>query len=87
MELEWRYFVIKLSDAAKYLTPHQIIMMREMCEQIDELRKADGKSSMHGVFVEHDWPEYESTWQSIEERMNEVHNAISEPTAAPELRR
>jgi hypothetical protein len=79
MERERRYFVIKLTDAAKYLTPSQIIGLREMGEQIDELRAADWKPPMHGVFVEHDWPEYEPTWQAIEARMDAVPNACGEP--------
>lgn len=77
MERERRYFVIKLTDAAKYLTPSQIIGLREMGEQIDEFRAADGKPPMYGVFVEHDWPEYEPTWQAIEKRMDAVPNRDS----------
>lgn len=72
MERERRYFVIKLTDAAKYLTPTQIIQLREMGEQISELRAADGKPPMCGVFVEHDWPEYEPAWRAIEKRMSIV---------------
>ena len=74
MEREKRYFVIKLTDAAKYLTPTQICRLREMGEQITELRSADGKPPMHGVFVEHDWPEYEPTWAAIGQRMDSAPN-------------
>ncbi|WP_018079362.1 hypothetical protein [Thiobacillus denitrificans] len=75
MKRENRYFVIKLTDAAKYLTQTQISGLQEMGEQVNEFRAADGKPPMHGVFVEHDWPEYEPTWQAIEQRMDAAPNS------------
>ena len=44
MERERRYFVIKLTDAAKYLTPSQIIGLREMDEptHVVQSRKRTG---------------------------------------------
>jgi hypothetical protein len=74
MQREKRYLVIKLSDAAKYLTPIQIKSLREVGEQIDYLRALEGKPPMQCVVVEHDWPEYEPTWKAIEQRVDAVPN-------------
>jgi hypothetical protein len=62
---EDRYFVFKRSDV-----PEDAIATLETLRQIaDHLREIKGKAPLECVVIESDWPEYESVWQMIEDRV------------------
>jgi hypothetical protein len=56
---EWRFIVAKV----KHLTPEQ-------CQQIVDLIGAFDHPPMECVVVESDWPNYEDTWEAIEQVSN-----------------
>ena len=72
---ENRYLVLKRKDIEKYLTNEakeeleNIVMAIAIGKSPDIDTGADAEVKC--VVVEHDWPEYESTWQAIEKRMSE----------------
>ena len=67
---EQRYIVIKVKDldAAK-LSPREKTDLYDILFKINIARKVSGKDPLNCVVVESDWPEYENTWKSIEERV------------------
>ena len=67
---EQRYIVIKVKDldAAK-LSPREKTDLYDILFKINLARKVSGKDPLNCVVVESDWPEYEKTWESIEERV------------------
>ena len=69
MELENRYHVIKVSDADKYLSAAEYCTLSMLLEKVSEARKADDKPELNGIFIEHDWPEYHETRQSLIDRI------------------
>lgn len=78
MERENRYLVIKRSDldgALRALLPSVKDVLSSLCDMVDHVRKARGKSPLVCVVVEHDWPEYEHTWEAIEGRIDGEHPA------------
>ena len=75
---EERYMVIKLSKLSN--EEGETGMTRK--EQIYRLAHF-GKALVECVVVESDWPEYESTWRAIEERVTGA--AMAQPSPAPEL--
>ena len=66
---EQRYFVVKVKDAKEYLDAHQLEKLAEIADTISEGREKDGIPAVESVVVESDWPEYESTWRAIEDRV------------------
>lgn len=66
---EHRYYVVKVSDARKYLTDLEQGILALLLGKTTSGRLQDGKDPLICVVVEHDWPEYEPTWQAIEERV------------------
>ena len=66
---EQRYFVVKVKDAKEYLDAHQLEKLAEIADTISEGREKDGIPAVECVVVESDWPEYESTWRAIEDRV------------------
>ena len=66
---EQRYLVIKLSDMHGVLSNTDLWHLEKMCKKVNDYRAERGKSWLHCVVVEHDWPEYEPTWRAIEKRM------------------
>ena len=71
-EREYRYLVIKVKDARKYLDAEDQHALEEIADRIERGRIADGKEALLCVVVEHDWPEYEPTWAAIEARTSNV---------------
>jgi len=68
-ERENRYLVIKTKDIEKYLSYKQKQELESILFQIRLHRAKDERSELKCVVVEADWPEYEPTWQAIEDRM------------------
>lgn len=75
MERENRYLVIKHKDAALYLTATERLILVAIAEKVDSHRINRGKPSLTCVVVESDWPEYEPTWQAIEQRVAKATEA------------
>ena len=65
---EDRYIVIKKSDL-KYLSLFELQTLTNIQDKIDRERIKQGKSPVNSVVVESDWPEYETVWGMIEERV------------------
>ena len=76
---EQRYFVVKVKDAKEYLDAHQLEKLAEIADTISEGREKDGIPAVESVVVESDWPEYESTWRAIEDRVTGAQPAPSVP--------
>ena len=76
---EQRYFVVKVKDAKEYLDAHQLEKLAEIADTISEGREKDGIPAVESVVVESDWPEYESTWRAIEDRVTGAQPAPSIP--------
>ena len=76
---EQRYFVVKVKDAKEYLDAHQLEKLAEIADTISEGREKDGIPAVECVVVESDWPEYESTWRAIEDRVTGAQPAPSIP--------
>lgn len=66
---EPRYVAIKITDAKSALTQAEITILNTITAKVEQWRHTHGKTSLQGVFVEHDWPEYDPTWAAIEKRM------------------
>ena len=69
MKRESRYLILKGADMDRCLTDEQKIQLSNICAAVDISRRGVGKQPLKAVVVEHDWPEYEPTWQAIEKRM------------------
>ena len=74
---EQRYFVVKVKDAKEYLDAHQLEKLAEIADTISEGREKDGIPAVECIVVESDWPEYESTWRAIEDRVTGAQPAPS----------
>ncbi len=70
MKRETRYVVLKLSDIEKYVSAEYKDRLTTICNSIIRGRDKDNKQELDCVVVEHDWPEYEPTWQAIEKRVD-----------------
>ena len=65
---ENRYVVLKATDLqAVGLTEVELDLLKAVCQKVDQYRRESGKPDMECVVVEKDWPEYEPTWQAIEQ--------------------
>ena len=65
---ERRYTVLKNADIGKYLDSADTSLLVSLCDKVTMGRLRDGKPPMQCVVVEHDWPEFEPTWNAITER-------------------
>lgn len=69
-EREQRYIVIKLSDLrASEISGDDLQALNRVCQSVANNREQTGKQPLRCVVVESDWPEYEPTWQAIEQRV------------------
>ncbi|TJY57191.1 hypothetical protein E4T66_17420 [Sinimarinibacterium sp. CAU 1509] len=66
---EHRYIVLKTSDVASALNSEQQRTLEHLCSLVEMKRRERGKDSAPALVVEHDWPEYEPTWQAIAARV------------------
>lgn len=67
MKREQRYLVFKLSDVHK-LGVADWNELVNISAKIDVIRTDRGKQPIECVVVESHWPEYEPTWQALENR-------------------
>lgn len=71
MERENRYLVFKVKEIGLYLTPEERGQLYELAAKVLEYRRdIAGKPLLKCVVVEDDWPEYETVWSLIEDRVN-----------------
>jgi hypothetical protein len=66
---ENRYHVIKSKDACAALNEDELAILSILDRKITKHRIGLGKTQLMAVVVEHDWPEYEPTWEAIEKRV------------------
>lgn len=64
---EWRYGVIKFSDAISALSELEREQLAILMEKVTEYRIVQGKEPLECAVVESDWPIYEDTWEAIEQ--------------------
>ncbi len=76
MKREERYLIFKYKDLDNYCDPTVIDILQLIADQITRMRKAANKQVLKAVVVEDDWPEYETVWKLIEERVNS-ENSLS----------
>lgn len=75
MEREERYYVIKKSDLeaalkVKRITQTDVEDLKELLARLNTQRFVSNKEMLKCVVVESDWPEYETVWQMIEDRVD-----------------
>ena len=88
MKREHRYMVFKLTDMEASLTRQEINLLERLAEKVRDYRTHAGKQPLECVVVESDWPEYEPTWQAIENRMDGTESQEQvEPTLNEALAR
>ena len=66
---EFRYFVAKHSDIKKHLTQAEQQVLNTLLNKAERGRIHDKKPMLRCVVIESDWPEYESVWNMIEQRV------------------
>lgn len=69
-----RYIVVKVAHAKEALTEAEQDTLLRLSLKCMRWRRVEGKAPLKCVVVEHDWPEYEPTWQAIEARVNASDN-------------
>jgi len=62
--------IFKMASDVNSLTGEQKQNLSEIVGAIDLIRMARDKDSLECVVVEHDWPEYEPTWEAIAKRVD-----------------
>lgn len=70
---EDRYLVFKRADMAQGLTDVDRDTILAIAKKLSNWRALKGKEKLACVVVESDWPEYEPTWNAIEERVKNVN--------------
>ena len=71
---ENRYIVLKRTDVNQ-LSEQDRTALGDLLKKVNDIRVDRGKpisndNDLEYVVVERDWPEYEPTWQMIEDRVN-----------------
>lgn len=67
---EHRYATLKLADVKKYLTRDQQEQLEDLSNAIADGRKVDGKQQVEGIYIERDWPEYQSASAALYNRIS-----------------
>lgn len=73
---ENRYLVVKREDITKYLKESQQAKLNVYLGEVAMRRIEDGKQPHGYVVVSDDWPEYETVFQMIEDRVEGRPNEI-----------
>lgn len=81
---EERYIVLKITDIDKSLSDAEVDTLRGICNKVEKYRGESGKRQFECVVVESDWPEYEPTWKSIEQRITNSKVKEKAQPQAPE---
>ncbi len=68
-ERERRYTVIKTADAERFLSVEERSALATIEEKINQRRWKENRGKLTAVVVEQDWPEYETVWKMIEDRV------------------
>lgn len=68
---EFRYIVLKDRDVYLGLNKAERAEFEALCMKVDQYRASVGRPPLICVVVESDWPEYETTWKAIEERVEQ----------------
>ncbi len=63
--LEHRYLVLKFSDTIAALDLRESLQLGRILAKVEKARKARGADALKCVVVEHDWPEYQPTVDTI----------------------
>lgn len=74
---ERRYVVAKISDVDAALTDAEKQLLQSLMEKVDVHRVNSGKSPLECVVVESDWPNYQSTWDSVQQAFEAKQGRIS----------
>jgi hypothetical protein len=69
---EHRYVVLKNTDIGNFLTQTEKNILAQICDKIHAERLKVGKRPLQSVVVESDWPEYETVWEMIADRMADI---------------
>lgn len=64
---EYRYGVIKFSDANAALSDSEREQLAALMTKVAECRIDQGKAPLECVVVEADWPIYDVTWAAVEQ--------------------
>ena len=72
---EERYLVFKYTDLHDLGTYYQNILA-DIISEVNGKRAARGRAGINCVVIEHDWPEYETVWKLLEERVDN-ENSLS----------
>ena len=78
MKREIRYVVIKLKDLQVALTETEEQILFKLASKVENTRIQYGRGTMKTVVIEHDWPEYEPTWQALEQRVDAELEALAQ---------
>ncbi len=70
MEREVRYTVFKIADVAEALSDDEKSELIFLEDKVAAWREVNGKQPLVCAVVESDWPEYEPTWQAVEQRVD-----------------
>ncbi|EMV2967456.1 hypothetical protein AAB236_005676 [Klebsiella pneumoniae] len=65
-EREARYLVAKIRDVEAALTDIEKAELHRLMQKVDAYRTDNGKDPLECVVVESDWPNYQSTWDSVQ---------------------
>lgn len=86
MELEQRYIVFKISDLGNSLKGDEV---RRLGEEYAQARAEKGKPPLMGLFIEHDWPEFEPVLRMLSARVDGTPvsaKKVGEPTLEVAMR-
>lgn len=78
MKREFRYMVIKYKDIGTVLTKTENEILFKLTSKVESARMKQGRGTMKAVVIEHDWPEYEPTWQALSQRIDAELEALAQ---------
>lgn len=64
---ETRYYVAKIRDVDAALTDPEKQQLQNLLSKVDFHRINSGKTTLECVVVESDWPNYQSTWEGVQQ--------------------
>lgn len=70
---EMRYFVAKIRDVEAALTDAEKVQLQNLMQKVDVHRVNSGKEPLECVVVESDWPNYQSTWDGVQQAFEAKH--------------
>lgn len=81
-KLEKRYYVLKITDMEKYLSPEERAQIEALCLKMRQGREKDGRPQLESVVIENDWPEYRETVAKVLYRARS--SAVYSPGVVPQ---